>query len=217
MYIYEEKKKDNRTDEKRRSPHPAPYEKKYEQNVRYCPVVQKNIVYGKQGFYADEKRIAIKGMEAIPGMDRCHTVSDRSVQEAVAKWMNSVIAGEDQTEEFEEFCTTTAGADNSSLVTELITELRKILRAKPLDVDTAVTLANRLYDTVANSKFNLRPGSLSGNRSTGNCIDLNWAEIGNVNDYGYITIRVSQVDGKVVDSMIRAGIGACPHYVWIIR
>ncbi len=27
MYIYEEKKKDNRTDEKRRSPHLAPYEK----------------------------------------------------------------------------------------------------------------------------------------------------------------------------------------------
>lgn len=209
MYIYEEKRKDNRPDEKRRSPLSAPCEKKYGQNVRYSPVVQKNIVHGKQGFYADKNRIAIKEMPVIPGMDRSHTISDRTVQEAVANWMNRVIAGSGNTDGFLEFCRQVAGEDNLPSITEFIFELNEILHANPLDVDTAVAVANQLYAAVANSRYNLRPGSLSGNRSTGNCIDLNGAEIVNVlNNGSSIVIKVSQVDGAGVDRLIKTGIPA---------
>lgn len=211
MYVQEEKRERDQAEPERTRPTLAPLHEKTGENVRYSNVVQRHIVYGTTGFGVDRNRIGIDTMPVTPGMDRSHTISDRDVQNAVAAWMNQVVQGTANSDAFWNFCVNTAGEEAVTTITECITDLISILQ-KPLDqqqANRAVEIGNRLYGAVANSRFNLRPGNFSGNRSTGNYIDLSAPEIVDVlYDGAAIVIKITQVDAGPIDSMLAAGIKA---------
>lgn len=206
MYMQKKEMECNKAEPQKICPISEPLKEKRIQDVRYSNVVQRNIVHGPQGFFADKNRIAIDTMPVTSGMDRSHTISDRDVQNAVADWMNAVVNGKANTDAFWNFCVETAGEEAMGTITSCISDLTQILQQKPVDIFQAVTIANQLYVTVANSRFNLRPGNASGNRSTSNCIDLLAPEIVNVSEGGaVIVIKITEVDARPIGAMIGAG------------
>lgn len=207
MYMQKKEMECDRAEPQKIRPISEPLKEKRIQDVRYSNVVQRNIVHGPQGFFADKNRIAINTMPVTSGMDRSHTISDRNVQNAVADWMNAVVNGTANTDTFWNFCVETAGEDAVGTITSCISDLTQILQQKPVDISQAVTIANQLYATVANSRFNLRPGNTSGNRSTSNCIDLLAPEIVNVFEEGaVIVIKITEVDAGPIQAMLEAEI-----------
>lgn len=206
MYMQKKEMECDKTEPQKVHPLSVPLKEKRMQDVRYSNVVQRNIVHGPQGFFADKNRIAIDTMPVTSGMDRSHTISDRDVQNAVADWMNAVVKRTDNTDAFWNFCIETAGEEAIGTITNCISTLTQILQQQPVDTSQAVAIANQLYVTVANSRFNLRPGNASGNRSTSNYIDLLAPEIVNVFEGGaVIVIKITEVDARSIGAMIDAG------------
>lgn len=205
MYLQKEKMECDKAESQKVRPVSVPLKEKRIQDVRYSNVVQRNIVHGLEGFYTDNNRIAIDTMPVTPGMDRSHTISDRYVQNEVANWMNAVVNETDDTDAFWNLCVEIAGEDAMGMITLLIVALTETLKNQPEEISQAVTIANDLYVTVANARFNLRPGNASGNRSTGNYIDFLGPEIESVfADGAIIAIRITEVDAKPIIAMLDA-------------
>lgn len=208
MYSQKEKKKSKGLEPQDIQSAFSSLDEKTVHEVRYMNVVQRNIAHGARGFYANSERIAISSMPVVPGMDRSHTVSDRDVQDIVANWMNEVVRGTANSNLIFQVFINIAGEEVVGIVFQLMHELTLILTQSPLNESEAVRLGNQLYDTVANSRFNLRPGNSSGNRSTSRYIDLFYPEIETVLTDDIIVIKISQLDAESVFAMLEAGIPA---------
>lgn len=205
MYLYEEKKDRLESDKEKTSSVSRHMNVKHLTDVRYTNVVQRNIIHNGTEFAADKNRIAIDTMSTVPGMDRSHTIPDRVVQNAIVDLLNGKI----DWNIFWYFCVKTAGDEAVGDITSYLITLNQLLNVQPQDTHKIIEIANELYKTVANSRFNLRPGDYSGNRSTGNCIDFNGAETVNVLDDGnVIVIQITAVDAAPVIEMLNAHIDA---------
>lgn len=153
------------------------------------PVVQRLIHYSKRSgmFYTSSVRRAIKNSVFPPFslLDRCHTVSDKSVQNYVCNFLNALLneeADDDTVQVLKEVFTTIRGTDEDGKVDELVDCLVEWY----LDYEQCgdeqflskmARIGTDLYDLVANSRGNLRYGIPSGNRYTGEYLDIDSPEI----------------------------------------
>lgn len=172
-------------------------------NIQNQKIIQRNIIFlnASNRFSTNRDRIAIDSMETATGSDRSHTVSDREVQQMVADFLNELYRNlSSDANRFIDVCIHIAGEDESGAITSLISA---ILENKT-DPQKLVELGNTLYATVANSRYNLRLGDPSGNRSTGQHLDLNGPEIiGFDHDGAIIYIRITAVDANTIISLLR--------------
>lgn len=169
-------------------------------------VIQCMIIFNGKAFTVDKDREPITTMDRTPGTDRSHTVSDRDIQLAVAGFLNALLAGGANLEEFMGGARDVAGGDLD--ISEEMEGVQKAIIEK--DIEAAVQLGNKIYDKIANSRFNLRPGNFSGNRSAGQNLDLLGGEFldftpGATGSAAQIKVQVSAVDAQSIMGILQMG------------
>lgn len=183
-------------------------------------VVQRKIEYSKKtgSFVVTQVRVEIdkRKFPKQSGSDRSHTISDKDVQIYVRDFMNELLCGnvDDQKWlEVEKALVGIRGNDNDGEVNNLMGKLKSLYNDFTTNEDESclINMANTgtaLYAVVANAPGNLRHGTQSGNRSTGNYVDLDAPEVMDFKDDSQgqeITIQVSGVDARSVKSAMTLG------------